>query len=581
MVSDAEVEIQTLRFSQPPVLQVPPTLPTDTTEMLSDFHLLAYDFFKERVFPRIEALEQERQRLAATYNALLPIHRLSEEALTKIFLFATLESVDARGSWLQCHLPLKSVILSHVCQIWRNLAVACPQLWSTVHLSYPQLSVVHLSRRMDSPITVIWEGASQGREHKQHSLLLQILSQDVDRIRHFVSQCQVPPLETAMGWAHPHKPDASALETLIVYNPGEGHREFLRQGFPSLRHLDINRFHLSWSYLPLSATLTHLEIRSESGRNRARASTFLKSLVNLWSLQSLHLSENLPDLSLLPDNTPPFPLPSLRFLSLMDSVGYIADFLSLVRTYVAADAHIYCIGRDENEGGQPLTTLTRLTDKIFASTRNVYGAERNVETLRLFSTGVDVNYHSEEGDPPAHPKLTIADDCSGNTAFELLDILMSHINFSTMTSLVIDEESELPFETPWLFLGRLPKLETITMHHILDLDLIEVLEGELNDVSFPALIALEFVEIDEDYELDMEECTCRLVRMLEKRRSAGFPLSVLRIEESACFEDEHIEKIRQVDASLVVLWDECHICVDQCPSCEDPDIVERYARLEI
>ncbi|TEB36718.1 hypothetical protein FA13DRAFT_1787085 [Coprinellus micaceus] len=133
-----------------------------------------------------------------------------------------------------------------------------------------------------------------------------------------------------------------------------------------------------------------------------------------------------------------------------------------------------------------------------------------------------------------------------------------------MTSLVIDEESELPFETPWLFLGRLPKLETVTMHHILDLQLIEVLEGELTNVSFPALTALEFVGMDEDYELDMEECTCRLVQMLKTRSSVGFPLSVLHIEKSACFEDEHVDKIRQADASLVVSWDEWHVCVDRC-----------------
>ncbi|KAK7049395.1 hypothetical protein VNI00_005996 [Paramarasmius palmivorus] len=80
----------------------------------------------------IVLLENKRSNLskkAVKYRTLLsPVHRIPPEVLEKVFSFA------CEGSTLQTDLIPPPILLSGVCGRWRDITLAMPSLWTSVHI---------------------------------------------------------------------------------------------------------------------------------------------------------------------------------------------------------------------------------------------------------------------------------------------------------------------------------------------------------------------------------------------------------------------------------------------------------------
>ncbi|KAI0080352.1 hypothetical protein K474DRAFT_312909 [Panus rudis PR-1116 ss-1] len=74
---------------------------------------------------RERANAQEYARvLSVTHNSLLPINRLPSELLSEVLLLLSEQS----------YTPSEWVRVTHVCQRWRDVALGCPALWTSIDL---------------------------------------------------------------------------------------------------------------------------------------------------------------------------------------------------------------------------------------------------------------------------------------------------------------------------------------------------------------------------------------------------------------------------------------------------------------
>ncbi|KAF7370557.1 F-box domain-containing protein [Mycena sanguinolenta] len=94
---------------------------------------------------RFESSQHRRKRLeAARLNDLAPISCLPPELLCHIFLFCA-SSQESRGlGWLP---------LTHVTHHWREVALACPELWANI-IFHRKLAPLMLSRSKDYPLVI-------------------------------------------------------------------------------------------------------------------------------------------------------------------------------------------------------------------------------------------------------------------------------------------------------------------------------------------------------------------------------------------------------------------------------------------
>ncbi|KAF8740247.1 F-box-like, partial [Rhizoctonia solani] len=139
--------------------------------------------------PNLIVFEQKIQQVKASIGlirnsstAIVPIHRLPSNLLSRIFIKVTdsetcklkLDSTDK--------LPKVPIYLTHVCTQWRKIAIASPDLWTHMDLSplilkkQPSLSRAQafLSRSKESPLYLHVEYAAEENE-------------DVSSLNHFIS----------------------------------------------------------------------------------------------------------------------------------------------------------------------------------------------------------------------------------------------------------------------------------------------------------------------------------------------------------------------------------------------------------
>jgi hypothetical protein len=88
--------------------------------------------------PQIAQWRQRQGRPALDTHFLSIIERIDDDVLISIFL-ATLKIADSANPPMSRSHP--AVVISHVCQRWREVALAVGALWKKIHLvipSYPR-----------------------------------------------------------------------------------------------------------------------------------------------------------------------------------------------------------------------------------------------------------------------------------------------------------------------------------------------------------------------------------------------------------------------------------------------------------
>ncbi|TEB15221.1 hypothetical protein FA13DRAFT_1573069, partial [Coprinellus micaceus] len=104
-----------------------------------------------RLLNCIKELKGEVKALEWSCNTLSPPNRIPPEVLSRIFVMVQWRS-RARGlgrpgnlAWLK---------ITHVCRHWRETAIACQALWTTLSFIKPKITHLMLQRSQNAPLIV-------------------------------------------------------------------------------------------------------------------------------------------------------------------------------------------------------------------------------------------------------------------------------------------------------------------------------------------------------------------------------------------------------------------------------------------
>ncbi|KAJ7917527.1 hypothetical protein B0H13DRAFT_323967 [Mycena leptocephala] len=92
---------------------------------------------EEDIFVFESAEEREAREIRTQWNDLVPIASLPPEILADIFVRCVPTSMHGDLSWLN---------VTRVCSRWRDVALGCPDFWSTLVFSRPKWTAVMLAR---------------------------------------------------------------------------------------------------------------------------------------------------------------------------------------------------------------------------------------------------------------------------------------------------------------------------------------------------------------------------------------------------------------------------------------------------
>lgn len=141
----------------------------------------------------IAALIFEYQRnidaLKVFHNTLAPINRLPPELLASIFaLTAQLvrESTEIGNG-------LAWISVTHVCQLWRDVALDCTSLWCNLPYTHPALLEAMVERSKGAPLCIDFEG-SNARGGPRDGHVLRIGQDNAERLLSLKNH--------AMRWIH-------------------------------------------------------------------------------------------------------------------------------------------------------------------------------------------------------------------------------------------------------------------------------------------------------------------------------------------------------------------------------------------
>ncbi|TFY73453.1 hypothetical protein EWM64_g10559 [Hericium alpestre] len=255
--------------------------------------------------------------LRTRYNALSPISALPAEVLARIFQFCT-------AMWLPAEElkdPLGWIKVTHVCRLWRHVALQFPNLWSDICFTLgPQCAKAMLARSKLAPIsihldmtTVSERNFSYLCEHFPHTRQL-LLAGPSNILKSIIDAFPRPPaiLESMDINAETSFPSDSfeLPEAIAGIHP------------PSLRRLSLRAFWVPWS-APILRSLTYLQIQLLKPRNSPAGpysgsswDTLIGALRNMPTLEHLILKDCFPSASFQDVGSDALQLPRLKALLL-------------------------------------------------------------------------------------------------------------------------------------------------------------------------------------------------------------------------------------------------------------------------
>jgi hypothetical protein len=529
--------------------------------------------FRARILKRICDLEEDIAELRNCFNAVSPAHRLPVELLMTVFSFV---SRFATGS--------EMLGVSHVCKRWRTIALDCPHLWAELRgscLATKEVTQSMLEKSREVPLTL--SCGTRPTEHPSHSGALSIALSQISRLKS-VTLCNtiyadgdtVDLPNVLSGWRRAHAPILEILCIINIvdddyYSSGFGPpsweklQEFqleglLESGAPALRHLTLSHLGISWSNLPLGASLVELRLLEEpsfEGNFRPVIPTFIKSLEQMPLLETLELHGFLPaeQGSAHSGRVHAFP-PALKTLKVADSSGVLAQFFQLAR--VADHVSIFVTFLQEEIDDEAVGLVLGCIKSSFSQKRATTGVQRLTE--RDMSTCFDLYFNDTE--LPAN--IRALGGCMGQLSIECgteptphmeahdyYAAITNHFDLSTLRSLKYSwSELDCHQDIAWSYLRNIRRLETITfsqsqfspfLNHW-KLDPLLSSTGDVQSVKmcyFPAVATINCVSsrfLGYDGPIH-QGCLTSLVRVLKARLRLGCPLLTLSLDENQVGEE--------------------------------------------
>ncbi|TEB20498.1 hypothetical protein FA13DRAFT_1742821 [Coprinellus micaceus] len=313
--------------------------------------------------------KEEIRILKSAWNSLVPVARLPPEVLGTTFLIQRYAAPPAGwglNGWLY---------LTHVCRHWRNTAMECAELWTTLDCTKNlDLAEMMFHRSKNAPLSVTFNVELYSRP--QFGLLHRDLRGDgIFNVSNILS----------------HFPESMPmLEEVVIdapnYEPiGEGDvipEFFLHGSAPALKSLQV-RGRILWQAIPPASSLTSLIIdntyRYRDVAIRPGTASFLQSLRYATHLQNIKAYHFLPSDAY---HSPIIPLSfmSLRCLEVNDRLPYIAGFLASIK-FMTACKITFLI-----EGSEPIPLLDQCfgaLSKAWMGPRNSGRAREELQRLEL------------------------------------------------------------------------------------------------------------------------------------------------------------------------------------------------------
>jgi F-box-like len=196
-----------------------------------------------------QAIDESIRALKLHRNTLAPISNLPFEVLTLIFRFIVIQSRDSTAM-----LPI-----THVCQLWRRVALDCPALWT--HVTGSNFSLQIASRSKDVPIHIL---LTRDREFDQRlsQLIIEFVFANVHRIQEILFDVPVSLLKDLIqSLSEP----ALLLEVVeIICRDSVVKIDFSRLSrcqVPRMRQLSLDAVDITWDEW-FVCNLTSLTLRS-------------------------------------------------------------------------------------------------------------------------------------------------------------------------------------------------------------------------------------------------------------------------------------------------------------------------------
>ncbi|TEB37123.1 hypothetical protein FA13DRAFT_1726255 [Coprinellus micaceus] len=563
-------EIEMLKNYQDPYLPIPATSTWTTRRLVSELGQSMSQFYLDKLAPHIQELEREHQELIPLCNSLSPIHCLPDRILSTIFQHsASLYPLSVSSDQIEClqpPVPDAVLCISHVCRLWRTIAIDCAELWSTIDTSCPGLANAFLAKGEDTPLTVVYIRPSEELAcNRAGEVLSTILGHHMHRVRYFIARDVLPEAQQSVLLNVGETP---ALKLLALPEwKGAAVNAFLQKDFPSLRDLQVQPCrYIPWTSLPLNPALTRLQLRNPGGSNRPGSSVFMAAMKGLPRLRFLSLCDMLPVFiwRALP-STPHISLPSLQHLDLVDNASRVSDFLDVTRFPNETEVYTHCT--IDGQADSRKTVLARVIRSVYEPGGARRSTRVRVKLLRLCWRSLEVYYepsYSKALDESIEPRpnLTIRDeDCLDIR--EALLTLKLYLTFFTLTQLVVDDIQGLPHQSLWHLFGQLPNVQTITLQQSSPVAFLSALDRTPAPVGhyrpslyFPSLSTIELVDLEEGgCEVDARALTARLIQKLRRRSAMGKGVHELYIEHSPYFQKYDIDIIKVSIPSLNVVWD--------------------------
>lgn len=388
------------------------------------------------------------------------------------------------------HLPPRNMITAtHICQYWRDVALGCATLWTTLPLLSAGFTELAAERARDLPLSIrvgdtTGRGAASLSTHGECTRRLLCLPQ---RLKHIsiVVRCSPshPSLETVLSGCTGSAP---LLETLHVECPDRQSRipdKFLSGGTPSLLSIGLLNCAVRWATIPFASTLTHLHLSQQEHPavyrrvlRRPSIADLVDSLRRTPLLIELKLKNylpkspdySIPDLKPLP---PGITLPSLARLSLNDGVQCMITFLRVVLIPKATSV-AFEFGYDLRDLAD-FRRLLVVLDRTWKDDRLGYRPlKQGPHQLRIDGRGHEDLLEFEFAECSAinstKPILLLIFRVSSLDWFECLPELARQLNFDSLVSLVVGELSDDYILEAHLWtstFGFCPRLQQVAFQH--------------------------------------------------------------------------------------------------------------------
>ena len=235
-----------------------------------------------------QILEAEIRTLKYRHNAASGSCRLPPKILSSIFLVVLDTATTSRATDHFKHLwdvynggSVSWVYVSHVCQHWRAVALACPELWTKLNFWERSYVEVVLSRCQTAPLSLKFPrfGEDSGEPERLLQMALAYIEQFrvVDLYWPSTPITGLPWYDALVEWIHA----VPVLEEfrLNKHEPPFGHlpAAILWGGAPNLREMVVDNYHLSWPGALMGGSLTELVLRGNPfARSRPLRTEFLE-----------------------------------------------------------------------------------------------------------------------------------------------------------------------------------------------------------------------------------------------------------------------------------------------------------------